>query len=223
MKSLSVLLTLGLVAIAASGALCNTALDQDFFPAGVSPSIWTIVGDEGDWASNACVAQSFLAGASGNLKTIEFPIWEVWMSSPPQITWSITTMTSGGYPQGTALASGITTTPIDTSSPIVISIADNQNVAIVKGQQLAVCLSVARLPANTGMGCEIAGSDLTFWRPGYAGGSIFYRSSTGNWVRQSGCDLFFRSYVDVVPEPSSLLALICGVGGMIGGILKRRK
>lgn len=73
-----------------------------------------------------------------------------------------------------------------------------------------------------------------FHDPQYKDGRLVYTSSHGSyysftssdWVQNDGIydiDLGFHATFAEVPEPSSILALLCGVGGMGGMMWRKRK
>lgn len=223
MKIFCVLLILAICAIGALDVAAAPNLDQDFCLPDSLTSMWAVIGDEGTWSSDIHQAQTFTVGITGTLCKIEFPRWMIWESNPPELTWEVITTSSDGYPSNNVLASGVTAVPASDNDPITINIGASERLFVMCGQRLAISLEVARLPENVGSGCEIAGSYIICWPEGYQSGALFNKYASGEWIEDNGSDLFFKTYVEPVPEPSSILTLLSGIAGFGGLALRRRK
>ena len=218
-KTMLPLLVVMTCAIGSSSALASPVVDQCFYSPDARTSLWAVVGDI-DTISDVHQGQTFVVEMNGNLSKIEFPVWVSYLATP-QLSWTLVSTLSDGRPSNEVLASGITTIPISTNDPISVDINLANPLAVTYGQRLAIELGITQQPKGTPAKCEIGGASSYFW-PYYEFGSLFSKSASGEWEINQGSDLFFISYVDPVPEPSSILALLVGVGGM-GGMVWRRK
>ena len=219
-KKLYVLAVLAFCMSGPSHASAATVLDQDFCPSDRRTTIWAVVGDQGTYAHDIRPAQTFTVGLTGSLSRIEFPRWDRGSKSPNELTWSVRTIQPSGLPPNNVLLSGVCTTPSSNTTPISISIASSGGLSVTAGQRLAILLQVAQLPQNAGAGCEIHGNNDTYF-PGYTLGAKCGQTTTGQWTLSAGYDLFFRTYVESVPEPSSLLAISAGLIPLL--YLRRRR
>ena len=170
-------------------------------------------------------AQTFTVGASGTLSRVDvflagsgeaqFEIWntsagvpDTISSATPLASWNLSFSTLPFYP-----------------SKYHASDISGFGVQVNAGDVLALVQVGGALSPTTD--AAWSGASRFSTNGGYQGGSIFTTTSsplTGAWLNDVDSDLGFRTFVDTVPEPTSL-AIWGGLSmaGMVCGVFRRRR
>lgn len=163
------------------------------------------------------VGQVFTAGLTGHLEAVSvdvvsyqddyllrISIYEAW----------------GDRPYGNALGSMMLGS---SSSPLSELILLDRPVFVVSGRQYALVVDYPDGPPNG------VGNTLGFWSGStlndYSGGGYVLGNVSGGVVQWATAreDLFFRTYVAPVPEPTSLVMYAIGTVAGLGFVVRRRR
>jgi hypothetical protein len=171
---------------------CNAipSLDQSF----------TTPGDLAAVINDCCafVAQTYTAGLSGTLAAVAIDVQS--LSSSPGFPLHVAVRgVTGETPNSLILGE---TTLSSSSAPLSLLIAFSQAIEQVAGEQYALAVNYVGAPppgAFQSQGVWI-GSDGNF----YTGGDTFVSLNGTSWFRDAGNDLHFQTFVESVPEPTTL-------------------
>lgn len=175
-------------------------------------------------------AQSFTVGIPGILDSIELPIYKG--PTPPNGTDSLLVDIWSGPPKD----SGIPLTSLLINYDLIPDYSpgtytyfhidlSSYGLGVSIGDELSIALDVhqGRLdPVPHTFYQWYLNLDTNPYPRGAAYGRIFYNGS-GLWVIAENVDLGFKTYVDPVPEPTTILLLGSGLIGLAGYARKRFK
>lgn len=217
------LLVLAVTAACACSAFATEILDQNFNSSNGDLST-SLLGN--GWE----VGQTFTVGRSGYLSKIQIP-WFIRydQTNQPNIVFSVRSTDSNGLPSTSAQGKLFETTlrpqDIPCTAPYYTSVDFNTGgIKVTSGQKLAFIFSSYWLstPGPTfcyyGIDGTTGSSTLHYDRGFYTA-----RLGTTSFSRDCGYDLFFKTYINPVPEPSSLLAMTAGLLGLAGTIRRKRR
>ena len=205
-----------MMSVLAVVALCGTAvadpvLDQSYTPA--TTNVNAAIGSVVDWS------QTFKVGATGTLTSVDLLIGAQSTVNANLLVDIRTTV--AGVPSTPDVGTNILGTMTVASGTLVNVPAfasidlSGSSISVMSGDVLAIVLRSTSTGGNYLWGGTTA--------DGYADGAARFRIS--NWTTSSSFgDLAFKTYVDSmdqqIPEPSTLLLLVAGVGAIV--YLRRR-
>ena len=200
--ALFVLLTLCSFSICANA----TILDQSF------------IGGTGGLGANInegfmFVGQSFTCGLTGNLDGINIDVSQYAIGNFNLVVDLFSAQ--GGLPDSNLLDSTVLSSGF---SPISSLITFSNTINMISGNEYAIVVSY--LNATPG-----AHQGIGTWRgePGnnYSGGNMFFGNDGTTWF-STNHDVYFQTYINPVPEPTTFLLLGSGLLGLVG-LKKKRK
>jgi hypothetical protein len=161
------------------------------------------------------LAQTFTVGVTGALSRLDFEI----AGATSAFIFDIRPTDAFGVPvenDGLALVAGVIPSSAVPAPGALLQIGFGSALPVNAGDVLAFSLRggtrTMRLPDST-------------LAPDYVGGASFYRPPASTWQPLAALgfgDVNFRTYVTVVPEPSSVVLLALGLLSLVGGGLVRR-
>lgn len=165
-------------------------------------------------------AQTFTVGLTGKMTRVEFGSFRRY-SSTADLMFSIRNTDSNAMPlmDSTSNVFQRTLHASDLPSSGVLGINLGDGIAVQSGQTLSFVLSSTEDTWDYAF-------DGSYWRypPTYQRGNLYYKPLTDQaWTDEGDYDLYFTTYVEPTPEPSSFMALMAGLGGLGGMILHKRK
>jgi hypothetical protein len=205
------ILILGVLAFFLLAGDCSASpiIDQEFIP---DPVVLWQVSVNGSVASHA---QTFTVGITGNLVRIDLDLNVETQSPSATAYFDVLPTTAGGdLVDTTPLFS--TTLPYTQIplSPAFVSINLGSGVAVTVGEQLAIRVRGSELNNFIGWYGSTDPGVVDFYPRGKE-----YVTDPGNTWFSFEADLGFKTYIDPVPEPSTLALLT--LGGVIAFAAKR--
>ena len=153
------------------------------------------------------VGQSFTSGLTGTLDGINIDVSQYAIGDFNLVVDIFSAL--GGLPDSNLLGSTVLSSG---SSRISSLITFSNTINMISGDEYAIVVSYLNAIPGAGQGKGI-------WRgePGnnYSGGNLFFGNDGTNWYRYND-DVYFQTFINPVPEPSTFLLVIAGIIGLIG-------
>ena len=174
-------------------------LDQSFIgPGGLGASI-----NEGF----TFVGQSFTSGLTGTFHGINIDVSQYATGDYNLVVDLFSAQ--GGLPDSNLLGSTVLNSGSSRISSL-ITLPDTIN--MISGEEYAVVVSYLNAVSGAGHGIGV-------WRGecarNYSGGNSFAGNDGTKWYSDN-YDVYFQTYIDPVPEPSTFLLVIAGLVGLLG-------